>query len=424
MIKKTVIAITLLITIQSYSQKTNTSPYSFFGVGENSNSRTVEQLSMGGIGVTLNESFRLNLANPASYAYLNFTTYTLGIESKNNTAKQGTINQKSTATSLSYLAVGIPIGANGGFAFGLLPNSTVGYSLISNEYDISNSIISATQYKGAGGTNKVFLGFGYKIIKNLSIGFQGNFIFGNINNSITNQQLNDALSAKYQTVSNVNSFMFNSGFIYEKEVKKGINLKLGANFELNNNLRAKGNEYLYSETLDIPRDTVLNKTTTGFIKTPLKSTLGLGLGAENKWFASINYSFQKALNEQGKVFPNFSKIAYGNYNRISMGGFYTPKYNSITSYWERVTYRAGLKYEKTGLLVDMLGTGANFRAVNDFGISFGVGLPIGNQLSNLNVGFELGKRGKQTNDLIQEKYINFRVSFSLNDKWFNKIEIF
>ena len=423
MIKKTIIAITLLITFQSYSQKTNTSPYSFFGIGSKSNASTVEQLSMGGVGVTLNSDYHLNFSNPASFANLTFTTYTLGIENKNNNAKQGDFKQKSSATYLSYLAVGIPLGTKGGFAFGLIPNSTIGYSLISNEYDSSNTIISATQYQGTGGTNKVFLGFGYKITKGLSVGLQGNFIFGNIDNSIINQEASSSLAAKYQTVSNINSFMFNSGIIYNREVKKGVNLKLGANFELANNLKAKGNNYLYSETLGISRDTVLNVTTTGFVKTPLKSTLGAGLGSKNKWFASVNYSFQNALSEQGDVFPNFSKISYGNYNKISLGGFYTPKYNSITSYWDRVTYRAGLKYEKTGLLVDPSGTG-NFNSINDFGISFGIGLPIGNQLSNLNLGFELGKRGKLTNDLIQEKYINFRVSFSLNDKWFNKIEIF
>ena len=42
----------------------------------------------------------------------------------------------------------------------------------------------------------------------------------------------------------------------------------------------------------------------------------------------------------------------------------------------------------------------------------------------LNIGFEFGKRGKVTNGLIQENYINFRLSLSLNDKWFRKLEIF
>jgi hypothetical protein len=100
-------------------------------------------------------------------------------------------------------------------------------------------------------------------------------------------------------------------------------------------------------------------------------------------------------------------------NRISLGGFYTPKFNSISSYWQRITYRAGLNLKQTGLVV-------NNTTINDFGISFGVGLPIGQQLSNVNLGFELGKRGEINNGLVKENYVNFRLSLTLNDRWFKK----
>ncbi|MDF1516850.1 MAG: hypothetical protein P1P79_02790 [Lutibacter sp.] len=126
----------------------------------------------------------------------------------------------------------------------------------------------------------------------------------------------------------------------------------------------------------------------------------------------------------GGVFNNYSKIDYDNYSKIAVGGFYTPKFNSITSYWDRVTYRAGLKFENTGLLVDVSGNGTDFTAIDDFGISFGVGLPMSKQLSNLNIGFEIGKRGQTANGLVQENYVNFRLGLSLNDKWFKKLEIF
>ena len=46
------------------------------------------------------------------------------------------------------------------------------------------------------------------------------------------------------------------------------------------------------------------------------------------------------------------------------------------------------------------------------------------QLSNLNIGFEIGKRGQTAKGLVQENYVNFRLGLSLNDKWFKKLEIF
>ncbi len=427
MTQKIVAILIIFISISSFAQKNNTSAYSFFGIGNKNSANTVEQLSMGGIGVTLNESFSLNFTNPASNTSLLFTTYSLAIEHKNTTVKDATNKQNASATHLSYLALGFPIGEKAGLTFGLLPNSTVGYSLVSRNLDSENNIIDATVYSGEGGTNKVFLSFGYKPFKELSVGLQGNYIFGKIENSLINQVDGASLATKYQTISNIKGFSLNVGFQYKTKLNNNIDLHIGGAIGFENKIDSEGNEYLYSvslETFESPRDTILNVKSTGTIKSPLKTTIGVGFGKENKWFTGIDYSFQNAIEIKGNVFDNFTKVAYDKYSKIAIGGFYTPKFNSITSYWDRVTYRAGLKFEKTGLMIDALNNDTDFTAIDDFGISFGVGLPIGNQLSKINVGFEIGKRGKTEKDLIQENYFNFRLSLTLSDKWFKKIEIF
>jgi hypothetical protein len=428
MVKKIIVVFTtLFITIGSFAQKNNTSAYSFFGIGDINSSSTVEQLSMGGIGVSLDDSFHLNLSNPAANSSLNFTTYALALENKNIWADDGLDKQRAATTYLSYLALGIPLGEKGGLTFGLLPNSSVGYSLTSNVYSSSDELEEITLYNGEGGTNKVFLGFGLEVFKGFSVGLQGNYLFGKIDNSVINQIKDVTLATKYQTIANVNSFSLNTGFQYKKELKNKLNLHLGGNFNLENEIKSEGNEYLYSVsigTYETPKDTILNAQSKGVMKYPLKSSLGVGIGKENKWYAGLDYSFQKALELDGDIFSNYSKIKYDNSNKISLGGYFTPKYNSITSYWERVTYRGGVKFEKTGLLVDGSGNGSNFTAIDDFGISFGIGLPVSNQLSNLNIGLEFGKRGEISNGLVKENYINFRLSLSLNDKWFRKLEIF
>ena len=428
MIRKIIVVIlTLFVSVASFAQKNNTSAYSFFGIGDKNNTNTVEQLSMGGIGVALTDAYHLNFSNPASAASLSFTTYALAIENKNTSAKDNNDTQSAAATYLSYLALGVPIGEKGGLTFGLLPNSSVGYSLISNVLDTEGEITEATLYEGEGGTNKIFLNFGYKLFKGLSVGLQGNYVFGKIENSIINQTGDALLATKYETVSNVKGYSMNVGFQYETKLNSKLDLNLGASFDLNNTIETDGNEYLYSvaiSSFDSPRDTILNVNSVGELKSPLKTTLGAGIGQKNKWFAGVDYSFQNALELKGSIFNSYSKIDYDSYSKIAVGGFYTPKYNSISSYWERVTYRAGLKFEKTGLLIDPVGNGSDFTAIDDFGISFGVGLPMSQQLSNLNLGFEFGKRGKTTNGLVQENYLNFRLSFSLNDRWFKKLEIF
>ncbi|MDD3721682.1 MAG: hypothetical protein PHW92_04225 [Lutibacter sp.] len=427
MIKKIIVVITLFVSIVGFSQKNNTSAYSFFGIGDRNNSNTVEQLSMGGVGVALSESYHLNFLNPAANASLKFTTYTMAVENLNISVQDSHSKQNASATYLSYLAMGFPIGEKGGMTFGLLPNSSVGYSLILNKYDAENNISEATQYEGDGGTNKVFLSFGYQLFKNFSVGLQGNYIFGEIENSVLNQRRNVALATKYKRVSNIKSFTLNAGFQYKRKINTKLDFLFGGNFDFNNEIDADGSEYLYTVSLgsmEFPRDTTLNVKSSGILESPLKTTLGAGLGKENKWYAGIDYSFQNALKLKGALFNNYSKVDYGNYNKVVLGGFYIPKFNSISSYWERVTYRAGVKYENTGLLVDASGSGTDFTEIDDFGISFGVGLPMSKQLSNLNIGFEIGKRGQTANGLVEGDYFNFRLGLSLNDKWFKKLEIF
>ena len=140
----------------------------------------------------------------------------------------------------------------------------------------------------------------------------------------------------------------------------------------------------------------------------------------------VEYQNQDALQPEGFINNTNSSFNYEKSNRISLGGFYLPKVNSISSYWDRVTYRAGLRYEKVGLAIDGSGTGTNFTSINDFGMSFGLGLPL-KQLSNVNLGFEYGQRGTTSNNLIQENYFNFRLSFSLTasgaQSWFQKRKI-
>jgi len=429
MIRKIIVVSALFVSIVSFAQINNTSAYSFFGIGDKNNQTTVEQLSMGGVGVSFHDSFHLNFLNPAAIASIKSTNYSLALENVNINAKDNVNNQKGSYTYLSYLAVGFPLSNKAGFVFGLLPNSSVGYSLITTVEDTDGNVTEASYYKGNGGTNKAFVNFGYKPFKGFSVGLQGNYIFGNIDNSVINQKKDVALSAKYQTVSNIKGYAFSVGMIYDKKLSEKVDMHLGANFELENNINTKGNEYFYSllyssGSVESPRDTILNVESNGTIKSPLKTNLGVGFGKEGKWYAGLDYSFQKALNVEGDVLGNYSKIAYDKYNKIAIGGFYIPKFNSISNYWERVTYRAGIKFENTGLMVDALGNGTDYTPINDFGISFGVGLPMNKQLSNLNLGFEVGKRGKTTNGLVQENYFKFRVSLSLNDKWFKKRQIF
>ena len=425
MIKNLSILILLLISVNTFAQKTNSSPYSILGIGDGISSKTVEESSMGGVGVANSNPNDLNFSNPASFASLYLTTYVLAVENRGFNIKEGNESVKASNAYLSYIAIGIPLGEKGGFAFGLQPNTTVGYSLKNTIQDSDGENIESSIYEGDGGTNRVFLGFGYKIAKNLSVGLEGEYVFGNIRNNISTINRDVTLGTRYETDAKINGAGLKAGIIYETKLKENLFLYLGTTFAFESELESEGNEFLFSiSNIDgSSKDTIVNNLSKGSYKKPLKTSIGVSLSDPNKWAASLDYSFQDPIELGGNLLNRNPRLDYGKSSTLALGGFYLPKYNSISSYWDRVVYRAGMRMEKTGLMVDGIGNGANFTDIDDFGISFGVGLPLGNQVSRLNLGFEFGKRGTTDNGLIEEKYFNFRLGLTLSSKWFRKREI-
>lgn len=426
MIKNILVIILLFTSLSFMAQRSSSSPYSYFGIGDEFNTTTVEQSSMGGIGVAYSHYKYLNFINPAAYADLRYTTYAFGLLNNDLTVKSASTKQNSTSTSLSYIALAFPIGRSAGFSFGLHPVSSVGYSLTNSIEDADGNVTEVSLYKGNGGVNRFYGSFGIKVFKELSLGVEADFSFGSIENSISNQRSGLSLGTKYKEITTLRGTSVKFGAQYKKKLKDRLFLSAGATIKLGNDLDVEGDDYLYTLKFDnsgeSPRDTISTTSIDGKFNLPTKTTFGIGVGELDKWYAGLEYENQNEISTTGLLANTTGAYRYGKSNRISLGGFYLPKINSISSYWDRVTYRAGVRFENTGLLVDGDGNNSNFQEIKDFGISFGLGIPL-KQLSTINMGFEFGKRGTVKNNLIQENYFNFRLSLSLTDSWFIKRKI-
>ncbi len=313
-----------------------------------------------------------------------------------------------------------------GFGFGLLPYTSVGYKLESLDDNYTDGRIS-NRFKGEGGLNKAFLGFGYQITDKLSVGIDAQYNFGNIQNSnIAFAYDDDGNPTQYQTRENNRSDLsglnVNLGLSYKTMINSDLELVTGATYTPQSNLSSK-NERSISAIIvsSTGTEAVVNTIETdleslGLLETdlvlPSKFSIGAGIGKPRKWFVGIESEYQTTSNFSNDLYTS-TAVKYENAASVSIGGFYIPQYNSFTSYLKRAVYRAGLHYENTGLNIEN-------ESINEFGISFGVGLPVGSFFSNANLGLELGKRGTTNSNLIQENFINFQISLSLNDRWFQK----
>ena len=127
MTKRFFIIVFILFSVITTAQERTSSPYSFYGIGLNTFRGTVENKSMGGLGI-FSDSIHVNLQNPAALGRLRLTTYTVGVSNSTVNMKSDTESSTVNTSSLDYLAVGIPTGKLG-FAFGLVPYSSVGYNI-------------------------------------------------------------------------------------------------------------------------------------------------------------------------------------------------------------------------------------------------------------------------------------------------------
>ena len=178
MIKEKLTLFVLLTGSFIYSQTGTTSPYSIAGLGEVNFRGTQINRFMGGLEI-YNDSIHANLSNPSSYAKLQLTNYTIGLNYRINNMN-GVDDSKSLASAgLDYVGVAIPT-KYFGFGFGIVPFTSVGYKLSSLESeDQGDDILNL--FEGQGGVNKVFFSVGFNPLKYLSFGLTLNYNFGQIN---------------------------------------------------------------------------------------------------------------------------------------------------------------------------------------------------------------------------------------------------
>ena len=398
-----------------FAQSNTSSPYSIGGLGEIAFKGNAINRLMGGLDI-VSDSLHANLNNPASLGDLKLVTYGLGLNYKSTKLSSSASNESVTSASIDYLVVAIPT-KKFTFGFGILPATSVGYRLQSViEGDDINNVVNRNE--GYGGLNQTFLSIGFKVFEFLNFGVSANYNFGRITNESSRQEQNIDFGTFFTKTSSLAGFNYRFATQLKIPLTSKVRLDAMAYYVPNNSLTATNESVYFTrsvttqdlgdfENVDLAAIN-LDETT---ISLGNQYSFGLGITKDKKWFVGGQYSRRNSADYVNN-FISLDNITYANGSRLSFGGFYLPDYSSITSYWKRIVYRAGVRFEDTGVLF-------NNQPLKETGISFGVSLPMAG-FSNANIGLEFGKRGSQDNGLIQESYWNLIVGLSLNDIWFIK----
>jgi len=415
MIKKLIVPAFLFFTLISFAQQGTSSPYSFYGIGDIKFKGTAENRAMGGLTI-YSDSIHLNFQNPASYTNLKLTTFSLGGTYLTTDLATNSQNEKARRTAVDYLAVGLPLGKFG-VGFGIMPYSSVGYYIQSSIPATSTNPQQIKQFSGTGGLNKVFFGVGYEVSKKLSVGIDYSYNFGKIETYSLRFIEGLQYGSREKNLSDITGSTLTAGVNYNTEINKKLNGFASLTFSTDSKLSSTNSrnigtiQYSSSGAEILVQSLEVDVDNTN-ITLPSKFSFGFGFGQTKKWMLGTEITFQKSSN-MGNRFNDINNVNFENSLRYSLGGFYIPNYNSFSKYYEKIIYRAGLRYENTGLII-------NKTAIKEYAATAGLGLPLIGVFSNINIGMEYGQRGTTSANLVQENYTNITIGLSLNDKWFQK----
>lgn len=409
----------LLLTILSgaaVAQNNTNSPYTRYGYGQLSEEGSSNSKAMGGIAYGLRDKYQTNFANPASYTAVDSLTFIFdgAVSLQNTNLSNGTLKRNAKNSSFDYITMQFRASKWAAISLGLLPYSNVGYSM--GEYRENTEFpdySTAVSYSGEGGLHRLYLGAGFKIIKNLSVGANFSYLWGDITRTATETFPSGSSVFPLTIQSNVavKGCKLDFGAQYTHQFGKKHAATLGVVFSPGHDL--SNDAYELRQT---------GNSNTGVTST-IKDTI-VTCGLPTTFGAGVTYVYDNRLTVGADVmFQNWSKVSYMNNDqafcdrgRISVGAEYLP--NPVgRSYLSHIKYRLGAYYSQPYYKID------GVRAADEYGVTAGFGLPIPRTRSVLSLSAQYVRTKGTQASFLNENTLRICVGVTFNERWFFKRKV-
>ena len=416
---------------QNDDAKNTFSPYSFYGIGDLATSGFTSQRGMGGIGIGLRTNRAINYMNPAALSVQDTLSFMFdfGAEMQNYYLSTHNNSTASNSFNMHHIAMSFPVWNKMVLALSVMPYSNVGYNVKQKETNpaIINEVGDITYtHQGEGGLNQVMMSLGYSlralfpnsVLSRFSVGAQAQYIFGSIDRYSNITFTTDPSNANVNSGQHIkaNNFTFGLGLQYDMPIKDKYHLTVGATYLFKNDMSVRKIDFAYRNGGWGTDTTRYDVDDNALLSVPASIGFGATIKNGDKWLVGFDYTYRNWSNTAFEVNNNTAaaKSFKATPEHMFRAGFETtPNRNDIRYFFKRWTYRAGLYYEQTYMKF-------GDTQINNYGMTFGVGVPLGTRNNAINISTELGQRGTLDNDLIRETYWKISVGVSLYDIWFVK----
>lgn len=407
----------LLLTMLSgvaIAQNNTNSPYTRYGYGQLADPGSGNSRAMGGIAYGLRDKYQTNSANPASYTAIDSLTFIFdgGVSLQNTNFSNGTLKQNAKNSSFDYIAMQFRTSKWSAVSIGLLPYSNVGYSL-GETVEASDGVpVNAVTYSGEGGLHQLYVGAGFKILKNLSVGANISYLWGDITRTRT-QSLANSTDYMLTTTDYVStkSYKLDFGAQYTIMWKKKHAVTLGAIFSPGHDLN---NEAYTQQTLGNSSQGYTTSKQDTVATFGIPTTVGVG--------ATYTYDGRLVVGAD-VMMQNWDKVAYMNADdafckrgKVAVGAEFLPNPMG-RSYLAHVKYRLGAYYSKPYYKIN------GRRAADEFGLTAGFGLPVPRTRSMINISAQYVRTKGNFADFLDENTLRVCVGITFNERWFFKFKV-
>ncbi|MGB0525413.1 MAG: hypothetical protein ACPGJS_20730 [Flammeovirgaceae bacterium] len=395
----------LLYIPQTQAQNAFGSPYSVFGIGDLKSTGFTQNSAMGGTGIGLRPITYVNPTNPAAYTAVGYpltSIFDIGFNVSALRLENSRVTENIRDGSLSHLSLWFRYSPKAAGMVGLVPYSDIGYNLSTVEPLVGTANSYQLTRSGQGGLNKFYFGNAFQLTKNLSVGANLSYIFGQIEQAETvvdpSRTIDDFTIERDIFMHQLN---VDIGIQYQAKLGEENTLTIGAIYEKSAAL-SESSEGLFRDRTD---SIFYEELAVDEYVIPAK--YGLGISFQNSQLAvAADLTHQQWSNSD---FENDASLR--NSSRFSLGGEFTPNVESL-DYLPRITFRAGAFYQSAYLNV-------NQKDIDEHGFTAGLSLPT-STWGSVNIGYQFSQRGTTLNNLIKETNHQFSVGLTAKNIWFRK----
>jgi len=411
------------------SQASSGSVYSSLGVGVPIDLTSSSALGIGVPGVSFVENNVPGLSNPAIWGDTFFSMATGGLSLQKFDASDRLANSQNTTIAVDYFQLQLPLKKNSfGISLSLAPITKTNFQVLQENSRIigsgsdADTISVQTENRGDGGINSLELGFGWRLNKNISIGYAGSLVYSSIENeviSIFEEEIN------VNEFQNINFSLVTSGVGFGNRFGTLITfpglfssedrLNIGAAFRFPINI--SGDRIQESdkqvrnqiETIEVKEGEGLGK---GDIKLPMSVSGGITY-QPNDLISFI----AEGLYEQWSDFeydfdPNETQLL-DDRMKVGAGIRFFPYRTGSDKFFSGFKYRLGVSYDNGHLKISN-------RDIETLLFSAGLGIlsPNVNSNSSIDISVQYGIRGSREQGLVKENFWGVQLSINLAELMF------